>query len=80
MYMMYIQSVQIFINYLLQITIKSKKTSSFKYGKCIHDHHTTHKAIGWNILAKYEILLNEGYKDIRNDVFLPNRMTGLVSL
>lgn len=25
MYMMYIQSVQIFINYLLQITIKSKK-------------------------------------------------------
>lgn len=37
-----------------------------------------YKVIGWNILVKYEIFFNEGYKDICNDVFLLNCMIGLV--
>lgn len=37
-----------------------------------------YKVIGWNILVKYEIFFNEGYKDICNDVFLLNCLIGLV--
>lgn len=55
-----------------------KKILSFKYGKFIYDYYIMYKVIGWNILVKYEIFFNEGYKDFCNDVFLLNCMIGLV--